>query len=829
MPRIWLHYAQLLASSRRVTRARRVCDRALMSLPATQHERVWEVYIRFVGQKHVPTDTALRVWRRYVRFDPAAAEDFVELLERRGRPGEAAAQLARCLDTDKFMSVRNRSRHEMWGQLTDLITAHPAEAKEAGLKVDAILRSGIATHGDKGGAGRLWAGLADYYIRSAAFDRARDVFEEALAGVRTVADFSLVFDAYAQFEESMITALLEAQGEDGAAAGANGGGGVGEGEWRLENYGPELDLDLHMARLESLMDRRPELLSDVRLRQNPNNVHEWRKRVKLFEGDGARQVRTYTQAVKTVEPAKAVGQLGALWAEFAKFYEAHGDATNARVVLKKATQVKYRTVDELATVWCEAAELELRQKDYQGALALCRGALRDLAEGIQYPQSALRKNLKLWGFCLDLEESLASFGEVRKAYERVLDLRIATPQIVLNFAAYMEEHKYFEESFKLFERGVALFRYPQVKEIWATYLRKFVARYGGAKLERARDLFEQALAAAPADESRPIYLEYGQLEEKHGLAKHAMGVYRRGARGVAEKDRRGMYEHYIARAADLYGATKTREIYEEAIESDLLTEADVRQLCRRYAQLEKSLGEIDRARAIFVSAASLADPSGGAEFWADWNAFEVAHGNEETFREMLRIKRSVSTAYASTAVMTAPTPADAAKGAAGASALAPAAATQAATAPSGGDAMAALEAAGGGGGRGATGGLGSSALGGGTGLSGFVSAGVVQQKPPEAAQGAQQQAGNDEEIDLGDDDDAGAAPAAPPANEEELDLDAALDDDEGEQGGAADASAAPTQLPVPAAVFGGLQPRTVGAKSAPMGALERMKKKQRHE
>lgn len=38
-----------------------------------------------------------------------------------------------------------------------------------------------------------------------------------------------------------------------------------------------------LARLEYLMERRPELLSSVMLRQNPHNVHEWHKRAKLFQ------------------------------------------------------------------------------------------------------------------------------------------------------------------------------------------------------------------------------------------------------------------------------------------------------------------------------------------------------------------------------------------------------------------------------------------------------------------------------------------------------------------------------------------------------------------
>ena len=40
---------------------------------------------------------------------------------------------------------------------------------------------------------------------------------------------------------------------------------------------------------------------------------------------------------------------------------------------------------------------------------------------------------------------------------------------------------------------MALFKYPHAKDIWNAYLAQFVQRYGGSKLERARDLFRHAL------------------------------------------------------------------------------------------------------------------------------------------------------------------------------------------------------------------------------------------------------------------------------------------------------------------------------------------------
>jgi pre-mRNA-splicing factor SYF1 len=88
------------------------------------------------------------------------------------------------------------------------------------------------------------------------------------------------------------------------------------------------------------MERRPELVSSVMLRQNPHNVHEWLKRVKLFEGKPTKQILTFTEAVKTVDLAQAVGKPHTLWVAFASFYESHGDVANARVIYEKAVQVK---------------------------------------------------------------------------------------------------------------------------------------------------------------------------------------------------------------------------------------------------------------------------------------------------------------------------------------------------------------------------------------------------------------------------------------------------------------------------------------------------------
>lgn len=136
-----------------------------------------------------------------------------------------------------------------------------------------------------------------------------------------------------------------------------------EGFWLHDDN----DVDLRLARLDSLMDRRPELANSVLLRQNLRNVEHWHQRVKLFEGNPTKQILTYTQGTMTVDPAQVLGEPHTLWVAFAKLYESLGDIANARVVFQKASQVNYKTVDDLATVWCEWGEMELRNKNFKRA------------------------------------------------------------------------------------------------------------------------------------------------------------------------------------------------------------------------------------------------------------------------------------------------------------------------------------------------------------------------------------------------------------------------------------------------------------------------------
>jgi len=91
-----------------------------------------------------------------------------------------------------------------------------------------------------------------------------------------------------------------------------------------------------------------------------------------------------------------------------------------------------------------------------------------------------------------------------------------------------------------------------------------------------------------------------------------------------------MFTIYIAKASSNYGLPATRPIYERAIET--LPDSKPPKMCLRFALMERKLGEIDRARAIYAHASQFCDPRVNPNFWAEWNSFEIETGSEDTFR-----------------------------------------------------------------------------------------------------------------------------------------------------------------------------------------------------
>ena len=716
----------------KTTFLRNLANRALQALPLTQHEdKIWPVLLEcwkddaelqdFEAElglddddnnndnnktEESPTETQLRVetrcrlLRRYGMLQPNFRATLCDFYRDHEKWGEAALLYQEMLQNPSSLSSSQKETPEYftwWNALADLCCQHPIEVEEAGVPWEAMVRAAVAmgsssqannnnNNNNKSPGivdtststqatvlqemqGLLWSKLADSWIRRGEFDLARSVLEEGLESVSRVRDFTILFDAYMQFEGELAEAAAEQMEEDDAdeAMAEDDDNNKDSDDWDIllgstktsEETGEVTavqsmaDMELALTRAEHLTSRRPILLNRVLLRQNPHNVGEWINRSRLYakQGEPIMAASALEEALKTVQAPRANnGTPSSLVTELVKLYEEQSVA-KARDLLDRICvqqEYKFKSPDELAECYAAWVELELRHEAWDDALAIVRGAVAPVSR--QAPSDGgrilkLNKSLRLWDLLLDLEESLGTTQTTKDAYNRSIEIKVATPLHILNFTTFLTTHKYFEESFSAFERGLELFAFPHpgAKILWKAYIEAFCKRYTGTKVERTRDLFQRCLETCPAEESAEFFMMSGAFEEEYGLTKRALSVYGAMARKVPKEEKFTAYQLYIAKTTRYLGLTATREIYQEAIEA--LEDDPAAKLCLDFAKMETTLQEIDRARAVLSYGAQMADPRRNPEYWKTWNEFEIAHGNEETFREMLRIKRSVEAAF----------------------------------------------------------------------------------------------------------------------------------------------------------------------------------------
>ena len=466
------------------------------------------------------------------------------------------------------------------------------------------------------------------------------------------------------------------------------------------------DMEMAMLRAEYLIQRRALLLNAVKLRQNPNDCAAYLERCELFmnqpnhDNQDGRVNEPREQQQQQVRPAittlqdglhritnggsnssdekgstTAATTISDLVLRLVQIYEETlHDIDAARnvfhsVCVQRTMALGIVNADELAICWTKYIEFELKHEQYDTALSLSRQSIssnplstRKKRNNIAATATSLSgsssnasvrslnltKSLRLWDLLLDLEESLGTVQTTKDAYNRAIEIKAATVHHILNFASYLMEHLYYEESYSAYERGIELFAYPHpgAKLLWKAYIDAFIKRYKGTKVERVRNLFSRCLEHCPSSDCAEFFMIHGQYEEEYGLSKRALSVYKEMCEKLPVEDMYTAYQIFIAKTIKHRNVPATREIYQDAIEKlAKVHPTSVVKMCEDFAQMEVGLNQIDRARAIYVYGAQSADPRRTPEYWKGWNDFEIEHGNEDTFRDMLRVKRSVEAAF----------------------------------------------------------------------------------------------------------------------------------------------------------------------------------------
>src|SRR5690349_1910989 len=113
MPRIWLDYCYFLIEQRKITLTRKTFDKAIKSLFITQHDRIWEEYIKWAEGLPYP-QTGIIVYQRFVKFNPDAREDFIDFLLKFKRFDLAIPTILDILDDEMFYSRKGKSKFNYW-------------------------------------------------------------------------------------------------------------------------------------------------------------------------------------------------------------------------------------------------------------------------------------------------------------------------------------------------------------------------------------------------------------------------------------------------------------------------------------------------------------------------------------------------------------------------------------------------------------------------------------------------------------------------------------------------------------------------------------------
>ena len=169
MPKLWLGYCNFLISQKKITMTRRTFDRALQALPLTQHDLIWDPYIKFAKSCGV-LETAACVFRRYILLEPQAVTEYIEYLIKIEKYDEAVKQLCKLMNDEHFEGTE-KSRSDLLSELLTILIKHPKEI--VSVNVEQMIRNGIRQFEED--QGKWWCMYAEYFQRMNNVEKARDV------------------------------------------------------------------------------------------------------------------------------------------------------------------------------------------------------------------------------------------------------------------------------------------------------------------------------------------------------------------------------------------------------------------------------------------------------------------------------------------------------------------------------------------------------------------------------------------------------------------------------------------------------------------------------
>ncbi|KAE8125962.1 hypothetical protein FH972_020722 [Carpinus fangiana] len=320
-----------------------------------------------------------------------------------------------------------------------------------------------------------------------------------------------------------------------------------------------------------------------------------------------------------------------VWLSYAKFEMKEDEVARARNVYERAVE-KLADDEEAEQLFVTFAEFEEWCKETERARCIYKFAFRHIPKG-----SAGRRRLQYEDFDhtpRGTAEDLSIVGKRRFQYEDEVRMNPLNYDSWFDYIRLEESVGNKERVRKVYERAIANAPPSEEKRYWQRYIYLWInyALYeelGAGDVEQTRKVYRGCLKLIPHNKFSfaKIWILAAQFEIRQlnlKAARHILG----NAIGKAPKDK--IFKNYIKMELQLGNIDRCRKLYERYLEWS----PENCYAWSKYAELERSLCETKRARAIFNLAIAQPALNMPELLWKTYIEFEILEGEFKRTREL---------------------------------------------------------------------------------------------------------------------------------------------------------------------------------------------------
>eukprot|EP01114_Cavostelium_apophysatum_P019713 TRINITY_DN6425_c0_g2_i1.p1 TRINITY_DN6425_c0_g2~~TRINITY_DN6425_c0_g2_i1.p1 ORF type:complete len:676 (+),score=218.34 TRINITY_DN6425_c0_g2_i1:62-2089(+) len=356
-------------------------------------------------------------------------------------------------------------------------------------------------------------------------------------------------------------------------------------------------------------------------------VHAWQAyiRFELRCGEIERARQVYKRFVEVDGSVKA-------WLRWAKFEGKHGNRENVRAVYEQAIEVLGEDAND-EKFFISFAKFEEGIKEVERARAIYKYALDHI------PKKDAQELYKLWisfekkhGDRIGIEDVI--IGKRRFQYEEQIKQQANNYDTWFDYVRLEETYGDIEKTRDVYERAIANLPPVPEKKYWRRYIYLWInyalfEEMEARDAEKAREVYKSCVTNVPHKNFSfsKIWIMFANFEIRQKNLAGARKIYGQ-AIGLCRKPK--VFESYIQLELQLGYVDRCRTIYEKYLEFFPSSAA----AWIKFANFEKTLGEIDRSRAIFELAISQEELDLPELLWKSFIDFETDQGENERVREL---------------------------------------------------------------------------------------------------------------------------------------------------------------------------------------------------